>query len=271
MPGSETDATLPLFRDIPELKSSVCWLCGAPTPHGYVFCSKCTPPYGKQVLLRSPDRRKGKAVFVGTIPIAHVIARRILGWRIVKWWMGTDALTMWMCPPGIARWKVLAHRWKMRLLEPLISEHWVTGRNLIADLSRARGIDGKKLRIVYWPGRFQSPVRREPHPGFNVLYYDPGGGTFKRWVYGIDVIEELRRRFPNVNWIRLDGTQDTSRILPTVDVYIRPTRHDGAPRIVEECRISGIPVIFSEDGKPDVQRIAAELQTLVEAKTRNSA
>jgi hypothetical protein len=254
------------LEDIPEIRSANCWRCGKATPRGYVFCAQCTPRYGETVLLRTAEDHPGKAIFVGSIPLLRVVLERIRGRRVVKWWMGTDALTMWMCPPGMSRWKVLAHQWKMRLLERFIDEHWVTGRRLLEDLRRAHGISPTKVAVVYWPGKYQEPIPLQTHQAFNAVYYDPGGGRFKRWVYGMDVIEALKERFPQVNWIRLDGAQDLRQVLPLADVYVRPSRHDGAPRIVEECRISGVPVIFSEGQEPDVDKIAKELEALLRSK-----
>jgi len=107
------------------------------------------------------------------------------------------------------------------------------------------------------------------HEGFNVAYHYPGdrgGRVFKRWLYGMDIIEQLIKQFPKYNWIELDGTMDMMKIYPILDAYIRPTRHDGMPRIILECQQLNIPYWWDEDFKPSVGETYAFVEKVWLAK-----
>lgn len=219
----------------------------------FVFCGDCTPGYG-ETFYTTNRLHKNLTIFVGTIPFFKVISSHIRGNICIKWWMGTDALTMWYFPPGKSKVKIILHRIKMHLLEPFI-EHWVTGERLLYDLpSRIKPI------IKYWPGKYQAQVEKKAHEGFNILYYNPPNNIFNRWLYGLDIIQKIKQRVNGVNWIAVDGSQDMKEIYAITDLYIRPSRHDGAPRMNIECELNNIPVIYSLDGKvfsllehPDVE------------------
>ncbi len=244
---------------INELKSEHCYKCGNRTLNGYIFCENCTPCYGQTISFIAPTSGKRWRVFVGTIPFWQVVWSWLRGIRTIKWWMGSDALTLWSVPPGRNRLEIFLHRLKMRLLKPFITRHWVTSSRLVVDLARSKSVLPDKIAIVYWPGRHHQPVRKQPHVGFNILYYDPGKDKFKRWVYGIDIIETVQVKLTGVNWVKIDGRQNMAEIFPITDLYLRPSRHDGAPRIIEECRLNNIPVVYSEDGKPLVETIVQEI------------
>jgi len=72
--------------------------------------------------------------------------------------------------------------------------------------------------------------------------------NFQGWKYGIDIIVKIKEQLSDVNWIKTDETQDMQELYAISDMYIRPTRHDGKPRINVECKLNGIPNIYSEDG-----------------------
>lgn len=167
-----------------ELKCDHCLKCAEPTEHGYVFCEKCTPRYGQTTRIFSDKLQKELTLYVGTFPTGSVIKDRLQGRLPVKWWLGTDALTMWFKPPGKRLTLVILHRIKMLLLEPLIYQHWFTGPRLIASLQR---------------GRFLT--QKNAHKGVNVFFYHPKNfGEFERWVHGIEIIEQLQAC---VEWIKL--------------------------------------------------------------------
>lgn len=248
------------------IKSDLCFKCRSKTNKRYLFCEDCTPIYGETVSVYDGNLNKRLTLYIGKIPFWRVIAYRLKGESPVKWWMGTDALTIWYQPPG-KRWiVVILHRIKMRLLEPFIFQHWVTGPRLIADLEKSNAVQMDTVVVAYWPGEYHRRVKKIEHEGFNVLYYDPNSGPFERWKYGIAIIEEIKKRVSDVNWIKTDGTQDMKRIYPVVDLYIRPSGHDGEPRINAECKLNRISVIYSEDGKPSVECFINQINALKHKK-----
>lgn len=260
----------------PVVESNACFRCGQPTQNKYIFCEACTPAYGDAVIVADPQRvrradplrrKRRLIIFVGTIPFWKVIAARVKGLAPVKWWMGTDALTMWLTPPGKSAIMVAIHRLKMRLLDFFIAHHWVVSPRLLADLQKSK-LDLSKLAIAVHPPKYHARIKKIPHDGFNILYYDPGEGEYSNWVYGIDIIDEIKNRLSDVNWIRVDGRQNMKEIFPIVDLYIRPSRHDGAPRILLECEINCIPVIYSEDGHPSADDFAAKIAAIKKGSER---
>jgi len=186
---------------------------------------------------------------------------------IYKHWLGTDALKLTTYPPGKFSWRfrIFAERILWRLLEPLIDQHSVVHPRLSKYLIKF-GISDDKISIKMDKGNCDyciKPCKKIKHEGINIAFYYPGdrgNRKFKRWVYGMDVIEELIRIFPKINWIHLDGTKDMCRIYPTLDAYIRPSRHDGMPRMILECQILNIPYYWDEKFNPSV----GEVYTFVE-------
>jgi len=214
-----------------------CIKCTRKSDH--VFCWVHCPLYGETVSIK----HKKLTIFVGRIPLFEVIVFLLKGHKCIKWWMGTDALTMWYFPPGKSKIKIILHRIKMWLIGPLVA-HWVTGERLLYDLpSQTRN----RARIKYWPSKYQTKVEKKAHKGFNVLYYNPPNSTFNRWKYGLDLIEEIKQRVDGVNWMAVDGSQDMNKIYAITDLYIRPSRHDGEPRMNIECQLNDIPMVYSYD------------------------
>ncbi len=244
-----------------EFKSDSCLKCGTATNH-FVFCEDCTPHYGQAVTVYENNLKKYLTLFIGSIPFFSVIASRLSGHLPVKWWMGTDALTMWAMPPGKSKTLVLLHRIKMRLLKPLIFQHWVTGPRLLEDLEKSGTLKMDEVLVAYWPGKYHTISEKKQHDGFNILYYDPLDTEFQRWKYGIDIIAKIKEQVSDVNWIKADGTQDMKELYTITDLYIRPSRHDGEPRINVECKVNRIPVIYSEDGNPSVEQFVKEINLI---------
>ena len=191
--------------------------------------------------------------------------------HLIHWWKGTDSLKLIMYPPSSHfSWyfRIFAERILWKLIDPLFREHWVVHQRIKNNLIKF-GISEKKIIIREDLPLDVSNVKRMGHEGFNVAYHYPGdrrGRVFKRWLYGMDIIEQLIKQFPKYNWIELDGTMDMMKIYPILDAYIRPTRHDGMPRIILECQQLNIPYWWDEDFKPSVGETYAFVEKVWLAK-----
>lgn len=257
---------LAFWWEMKELKSETCLKCGGKTENNYVLCEDCTPRYGQTTTVYDKNLGKYLTLFIGSIPFWSVIGSCLRGRRPIKWWMGTDALTMWFMPPGLNKILIILHRIKMRLLEPFIFQHWLTGPRLLQDLEKSGTVHVNNVFVAYWPGKYHTIREKKEHNGFNVLYYDPMDTKFQRWKYGIDIIEKIKEQVSGVNWIKADGTQDMEELFAITDLYIRPSRHDGEPRINIECELNNIPVIYSEDGNPEVEDFVTQINALKQKK-----
>jgi len=98
----------------------------------------------------------------------------------------------------------------------------------------------------------------------NILVYIPN--RFHRrinidWLYGKDIIEELERKHPEWKFHYVDGSK--RNIYKNIDIYLRPNRHDGYPKMIVEAELFGIPYIWSyETGEyvePNVDEIEKRL------------
>lgn len=184
-------------------------------------------------------------------------------------WLGTDALTLVENPPtsSVLWWiKLIAYRWKWKIYHRIFDKHYIVHERLRQHLLDF-GIKNSKIEVMIDPPKYTKKYKKKPHKGFNVLYYHPkpaclGGETYIRWKYGIDLIEQLMFYFPSqkVNYIKINGSQDLSKIYPFIDFYLRPSRHDGLPRINLECEINDIPYYYSENGKPNNDEILKAIQ-----------
>jgi hypothetical protein len=173
--------------------------------------------------------------------------------------MGTDALKLDTFPPGKWIWpiRIVMERIVMKLIEPLTSEHWIVHERLRKHLL-SFGIADKKIKVVVDPPLYPDPIAKIKHDYFTVLFYCPPGtdNKFTSWKYGLDVYMdaleqlELDSSYP-IKFIQVDGTEDMKDIYAITDCYVRPSRHDGEPRMILECKINNIPYYYSEDGKPD--------------------
>lgn len=97
------------------------------------------------------------------------------------------------------------------------------------------------------------PAKARPYiPLFTVMVYMPKmdkwrPGVDKKWLYGYDIYERLRGKYPGWRWIVLDGSLQKDvvyELYHRVHVLFRPTRHDGHPRMVEEAKMLGVPVVW---------------------------
>jgi len=85
------------------------------------------------------------------------------------------------------------------------------------------------------------------------------------WLYGGDIIRELQKRNPKWNFKIVGGKE--KNIYQGVDIYIRPTRHDGLPIMNLECQALKIPYIWSyKSGKyvePTVEYFESEIKRII--------
>jgi len=175
-------------------------------------------------------------------------------------WTGTDSLMLLDYSMRPFRKKVYwqLFRWFIKRFEIFVQEHYCDSQN-IADNLRRFGLK-RQIRVV--PDRIdERKYDKIPHKGFNVLYYFPykGDKRFIEWLYGYDIFLQVRERFPDLNYIIVDGTYDMSWIYPVTDFMIRCNRHDGASRIRQECDLNDIPYYWSQTD-PDLNKIIDALQ-----------
>ncbi len=182
-----------------------------------------------------------------------------------RYWIGTDALTLVKIPPGKFIWRFRI--WGRRLFWRLFwdrFEHFAYSETkdcpIVKNLIEF-GIPVERIRLH--PGNINyGRIEKRLHIGFNVLFYaNMGDGTnnkFKRWKYGVDIFEAVRIHFKDDKEIifnYVDGSEDLNQLLPIADVYIRPSRHDGAARLVRECKANDIPVFWSNREDVTIQEV----------------
>lgn len=196
-----------------------------------------------------------------------------------RYWIGTDALTLVKLPPGkfIWRFRIWGRRifWRMFWRK---FEHFAYSESVECPVVRNLvefGIPLERIRLC--PGAVgYGKIEKKFHDGFNVLFYanmgDGSNNKFKRWKYGVDIFEAVQEYFGRKNpgwrghgvefW-EVDGSQDLKAVLPYIDAYIRPSRHDGAARLVRECRANGIPVFWSNRENVTAKEVIEFIENLI--------
>jgi len=182
--------------------------------------------------------------------------------KIIAYYTGSDA--RWLIhtfPTDIRKIPyILFVRLRAYLMKPFVSEYWVDHNYLryfifhFNPKAKMRVVPDTLLHIEKYPKR--------KHLTKNVMYYYPANEynkTYCRWCYGKDIIDTLKSEFTDFNWIRVDGKLDMKKVFPVIDFYIRPNRHDGASRLVQECEIQGIPYYHSHHD-PDIDEIRTMLK-----------
>ena len=160
-------------------------------------------------------------------------------------WTGSDVLFQLRYPPYIRlrfRVKIFFERIITRLIQPFLECNLADSKNLKEDLE---SIGYKNIIVQPDPVKYTEVYPVVEHEGVNVLYYIPKGKKnqkFTEWLYGWDIWMEFKQK-NNYNYIEVNGDSDMSKIYPITDLYFRPTRYDGASRMVQECEIQGIPTI----------------------------
>src|SRR3972149_111360 len=155
--------------------------------------------------------------------------------KLICWWLGTDALTLKINPPGNWLWylKLIFYRLKWSFLKNKF-EHWAVHKNLLLFLDYF-GI--KKVKIVTDSPMYPDVIKKIPHYSFNVLYYRPkpinlGGWKYINWYYGYDIFLKVKEHFKDtdIQFVEIDGSINLRFIYPIIDCYIRPNHFDGMPR-----------------------------------------
>ena len=174
-------------------------------------------------------------------------------------WTGTDVLLYYKRPKLYKKWwYVWAFRLFVKLTDVFCEEHFVVSEHLIPELKGLK----KNIKVLVHPVMNPDKVDRIPHEGINILYlYKPG--KFWEWIYGTDIIEQLIDEYPQYNFIRLmsGGKLDVKGIYSVTDLLLRPNRHDGGARMVDECKISGIPYYWSKEN-PNINEMRRMLNEL---------
>lgn len=172
-------------------------------------------------------------------------------------WTGTDSLMLL----DLSKRKLtkrpywILFRLFARIIDFFCQEHYADSQ-LIADNLHKFGM---KKKVSIFKDRVQHCVKypKREHLEFNILYYFPEGAMeykFLAWLYGRDIYEQVKEFFIGCNFIEVDGSKDMSTIYPVIDFYLRPNRHDGSSRIIQECEIQGIPYYHSNKN-PDIEEI----------------
>jgi len=178
-------------------------------------------------------------------------------------WTGTDSLMLVDVSKRKLKKKTywLIFRFYVRLLDYFVQEHYADSDNIADNL---REFDFKKPISIFKDKMLNLEIyKKVEHEEFNVLYYFPVTGSndieFIRWLYGIDIIEEAERRLTDCNFIKIDGTVNMRYIYPVTDFYLRPNRHDGSSRLVQECQLNEIPYYHSFK-EPDIYQIIEKIK-----------
>ena len=184
-------------------------------------------------------------------------------------------------PPGELKWyvRIFFRRCLHKYFDMFFKEHFVLSAMMKRRLVDA-GMDGKKIRIVGLEIR-PLDIERIRHRGFNVVYYTPTSkpGVFGRtknkkykdWVYGVDIIKKVTSAMQEVNFIKVDGSADMSKVYAIADMVIRPNRSDGSnpPRMILECSSLGIPYYWDSKFKPSAGETIKAIKREIHEKKRN--
>ena len=174
-------------------------------------------------------------------------------------WTGTDALMMVDLSKRKLRkrpfWLVM--RVIVKFLDRHALESHITNWPGISMELRQFGVK-KPIELRLTPLKYTKKLERVPHRSFNILYYKPYGTypKFRDWLYGIDLIERLKKDIPEANFIEVglgtDAERNMELVYPHIDFMVRPNRHDGYSRMVRECDIQDISYYWS-DTNPDYE------------------
>lgn len=228
-----------------------CILCRQPTLNLHApFCAECSPVYGQVVDLVVDGERY--AIYVGKIDLATACYRRRNGIKIIRMWVGTDVLLLHRFPPGRGGFSVMRYRIKDQIVNQIVHEHWINGERLFNEFVAVTG--RRNVKMIHWLGK-NFVANKVAHDGINVAYYHPRDDKYSRWVYGVDVMEKVidLDADQRINFIALDGRMNMKNVYPILDGYIRPTRHDGWPRMVHECQMNNIPFYWSMESLPPTE------------------
>jgi glycosyltransferase involved in cell wall biosynthesis len=200
---------------------------------------------------------------------------RLRGGKTVCHWAGTDVLRVLRRP--------LQRLWFQAVIRHCIDRHLVVSENLGEELATL----GVETRLVPLVSDLLGELVSLPER-FTVLAYLPSHrGVF----YGAPAVYEVASRNPQwrflivgreptsqgkclSNLTELGHWIDLSKVYPQVNVLVRPTVHDGLPRMVLEALSWGRYVIFSrsfpytETGQT-VEEIEVALQKVANRRNPN--
>ena len=237
-----------------------CLICQKSLDDFTPLCSKHAPVWGQSLHIGN------MIIVVGELGLLDALLVKIMGRKLIRWWVGTDVLLLREFPIGRGKLSVFKHRLLYHLTKIFVFENWITAGRLKDEFISC---GGKRAVVRYHiRGMLTEKVIKIKHEGINIAWYATNSSKAVRWKYGVDLIEKLMLLFYDVNWIRLDGTLDMKEVYPYLDGYIRPSRHDGRPRLVIECQIQGIPYYYSEDGNPDLEEMSNFVERVIDGKNR---
>ena len=135
-----------------------------------------------------------------------------------------------------------------KIADLFVQSHYVVSEHMINVLKPLKL--KKPIEVLIDPPQDVKHIEKVPHKGFNILYYIPisKNRPFTEWCYGYDVFCDVMDYFNNNNSIRfyvVDGKSPID-IYRLTDLYLRPNRSDGAPRMIMECEQLGIPFYWSK-------------------------
>lgn len=150
-------------------------------------------------------------------------------------------------------------RMVVKLADIFVQKHVVVSEHLLPEMKLK-----KPIIVQNNPVWYAEPLPKKPHKGFNILYYQGIGSNqvFMNWLYGKDVVGEIKNLFPELNFIEVSGSRDMKEIYPIIDFYLRPNRHDGDPRMVRECILNNIPYYHSWEN-PNVQEVFESITEVI--------
>ena len=181
-------------------------------------------------------------------------------------WTGTDVfmLNNWRKRKLLKRPYWIVFRILVKFLDRTMIEGHVTNSELLKKELEEFGFK-KKIELMLTPLNHIFKYPKAEHTPFNVLYYKPPRSDlkFRDWLYGIDLIERLRKEYSYpVLFTSVDGGDDMSRIYPLIDFYVRPNRHDGNSRMTRECDVQEIPYYWSNEN-PDYDEMKKALNEAI--------
>ena len=132
-----------------------------------------------------------------------------------------------------------------KIADLFIQKHLVVSWHLIEELAPLRL--KKPIEVRDNPVLHSEKYPKQEHEEFNILYYRgiTSNQVFMDWLYGYDIMQQLKKDMPEITVIEINGKADMSIVFPHIDFYARPNRHDGCPRLTRECDIQDIPYYHS--------------------------
>jgi len=88
------------------------------------------------------------------------------------------------------------------------------------------------------------------------------------WLYGGDIIRELQRLHPEWNFRFIDGSHKD--IWESVDILIRPVRHDAISRMILEAKERKIPFWWSYMTGKYVEPTVREIEQFIIREEKNA-